>query len=215
MSVVLAFRDHAGRRPIPPVAPVRDLFADLSATGDAPPDPFWWPAPGRLAAGPCPGGADGATAREGLARLAAAGVRHLVDLTEEHEHVSYHALLPALSLALTRPVGWERHPIVEGGVPGVAQLNRILDRLDALVAVGAMPCIHGLGGRGRTVLVAACWRVRHGEAPRTALAEAGRAWRATRPHARTLDVPETLEQRRFVHDWPRRDRLRGAPVRAA
>jgi protein-tyrosine phosphatase len=208
MSVVLAFGGRAGRRPSRHRQAPHDLFSGLPASVPEPRAGIWWPAPGRLAAGPCPGGADGLSAREELASLAAAGVRHLIDLAEAHEHASYHALLPALSLSLPRPIAWERHAIPEGGVPGVAQLNHILDRIDALIAVDAMPCVHGQDGRGRTVLVAACWRVRHGESPRDALVQAAGAWRAAQTRRQDGEGPETLEQRRFVHDWARHDRLR-------
>lgn len=211
MSVVLAFPGAPDRAVRRNRHADRDLFSATNVAGHpaaASPLHAWWVASQRLAAAACPGGPDGNTARAALRHLAATGVRHLVDLTEAHEHASYHALLPALSLALERPVGYERHPITEGGVPGIAAANRLLDRLDALVAVGAVPCLHGLAGRGRPAMVAACWLVRHGETPQAALARVARLWQAADRTPRGNDLPETLMQRRFVHDWGRCDRLR-------
>ncbi|CAN0466440.1 unnamed protein product, partial [Phaeothamnion confervicola] len=87
----------------------------------------YWVVPGALMAGEYPGADTDATARARLAVIAAAGVRHFVDLTEAHELEPYHPHLPVLSRGLDRPVAHERWSIRDVDVPhSTTHANHIL-----------------------------------------------------------------------------------------
>ncbi|MBL8385038.1 MAG: hypothetical protein JNM90_18290 [Burkholderiales bacterium] len=189
-----------------------DLFAGAAAdAGPARPHAdCYWVLPGRLIAGEYPGAAAEAETRARLARIAAAGVRHFLDLTEADELAPYHPLLPQVSLGVDRAVTHERWPIIDRGVPGsIAYARRILDRIDALLAVDAVPYVHCWGGVGRTGTVIGCWLVRHGRSGAEALEVIAAHWQTMAKRHRHPRSPETEAQRRFVLDWARHDRPRG------
>jgi len=169
----------------------------------------YWVVPGTLLAGEHPGAGNPVATQARLAMLAAAGVRHFVDLTEAHELAPYHALLPMVSRGLDRPVAHERLGIRDVDVPHcAAHANRILDRIDALVAVNAVPYVHCRGGIGRTGTIVACWLVRHGKSGAEALAIVAEHWNTVAKRIRHPRSPETEAQRRYALDWARHDRLR-------
>ena len=198
--------------------PTADLFSvpqvDNLFMPPRPHDNCYWVIPGRLMAGEYPGAHDAALARERLARAGAAGVRHFIDLTEAHELAPYHPLLPEISLALDRPVGHERWAIHDVDVPHSADYaNRILDRIDALVAVDAVPYVHCWGGIGRTGTMIGCWLVRHGNSGEEALDILAGHWATVAKRTRHPRSPETDAQCRFILDWARHDSLRSGAAR--
>jgi hypothetical protein len=169
----------------------------------------YWVVPGALMAGEYPGAASDVTARARLAMIATAGVRHFVDLTEPHELEPYHLHLPVLSRGLDRPVAHERWSIRDVDVPhSTAHANHILDRIDALIAVKAVPYVHCWGGVGRTGTIIGCWLVRHGKSGEEALAAIAGHWTTMAKRARHPHSPETDAQRHYVLEWARRDRVR-------
>ena len=166
----------------------------------------YWVVPGVLMAGEYPGAASDVVARSRLAMIAAAGVRQFVDLTEPHELEPYHLHLPALSRGLDRPVAHERWSIRDVDVPhSVAHANHILDRIDALIAVNAVPYVHCWGGIGRTGTIIGCWLVRHGKCGEAALAEIAGHWTTVAKRVRHPRSPETDAQRRYVLEWAQHD----------
>ena len=169
----------------------------------------YWVVPGVLMAGEYPGTDNDETARARLAMIAAVGVRHFVDLTEPHELEPYHRHLPVLSRGLDRPVAHERWSIRDVDVPhSTAHANHILDRIDALVAVNAVPYVHCWGGVGRTGTIIGCWLVRHGKSGEEALAAIAGHWITMAKRARHPRSPETDAQRHYVLEWARHDRVR-------
>ena len=206
---VARHRSHAPlRRPA-----TADLFSapqvDNSAMPPRPHENCYWVIPGRLMAGEYPGARDAALGRDCLVRTGAAGVRHFIDLTEAHELAPYHPLLPEISLTLDRPVGHERWAIHDVDVPRSADYaNRILDRIDALVAVDAVPYVHCWGGIGRTGTMIGCWLVRHGNSGEEALDILAGHWATVAKRTRHPRSPETDAQCRFILDWARHDTLR-------
>lgn len=204
-------RRQRARRAQPRAIVTADLFdgAAAEALPERPHADCYWVLPGRLLAGEYPGAATEAEARARLAAIAGAGVRHFVDLTEDHELSPYHPLLPQVSLGFERAVTHERWPIIDRQVPGsTAYARRILDRIDALLAVDAVPYVHCWGGVGRTGTVIGCWLVRHGRSGEEALEVIAAHWRTMAKRHRHPRSPETDAQRRFVLEWARHDRLR-------
>lgn len=169
----------------------------------------YWVVPGVLMAGEYPGAASEVVARSRLAMIAAAGVRQFVDLTETHELEPYHLHLPTLSRGLNRPVAHERWSIRDVDVPqSVAHANHILDRIDALIAVNAVPYVHCWGGIGRTGTIIGCWLVRHGKSGEAALAEIAGHWTTVDKRLRHPRSPETDAQCRYVLEWAKHDWVR-------
>jgi len=173
-----------------------------------PHDNCYWVIPGRLIAGEYPGASDSVIARRRVADIAQAGVRHFVDLTEAHELAPYHSYLSEFSLPLDRPVAHERWPIRDVDVPHSADhANKILDRIDALMSVEAVPYVHCWGGIGRTGTVVGCWLVRHGRSGEDALDVIAGHWSTVAKRHRHPHSPETDAQRRFILEWAQHDRL--------
>lgn len=171
-----------------------------------PHDNCYWVVPGRLMAGEYPGDRDDAIARRRLTAIAAAGVRHFVDLTEAHELRPYDVWLPEISATLDRPMTHERLPIRDVDVPrSVDYAGRILDRLDALVAAGAVPYVHCWGGVGRTGTIVGCWLVRQGHSGADALRILADHWSTVAKRDRHRHSPETEAQRQYILDWARHD----------
>jgi protein-tyrosine phosphatase len=74
-----------------------------------------------------------------------------------------------------------------------------LDAIDEALARGKNVYVHCYAGVGRTGTVVGCYLVRHGMAPRDALATIAR-WREGRSTAHRRS-PETDNQERFVLAW--------------
>jgi protein-tyrosine phosphatase len=141
--------------------------------------------PGQLIAGrhPCAWGPENAPAE--VYELESAGVTLFLDLTQEGELDPYaHLVERARHL---------RMPIRDFSVPSQEQLVGTLDTIDAELAADGLVYVHCWAGCGRTGVVVGSWLVRHGAAPKKAL--------ATIAEARGLGCPQTLEQRLLVLGW--------------
>ncbi|MBA3434638.1 MAG: dual specificity protein phosphatase family protein [Actinobacteria bacterium] len=144
--------------------------------------------PGLIVAGrhPCAIRAEDAPAHVQL--LLDEGVTLFVDLTQDGE------LDPYAHLVLS-PARHVRRPIRDFSVPTAAELVSTLDTIDAELARGGLVYVHCWAGCGRTGVVVGSWLVRHGTAPKDALARIA--------EARGLGCPQTLEQRLMVLGWER------------
>jgi hypothetical protein len=161
----------------------------------------YWADPGRLLAGPLPSHADRAVLRQRVSLLLELGVRTVIDLRTPNEPPSIRALLDKLAVGELDPV-WLGVPILDGAAPTVAQMQSILDAIDASLARGRAVYVHCQGGLGRTGTVVACWWIRHGKHdPEGALAELLRC-RLGQPHGERPS-PETPPQYRLVRSWAR------------
>jgi len=160
----------------------------------------YWVVDGVLLAGEYAGASTPARARPKLEALLDAGIRAFFDLTEEGELPPYEDLLRDLANDRGLSVAYDRVPIRDAGVPGAADLQRLLSLLKSNVDRGTPSYVHCWGGIGRTGTVVGCWLVEHGalegKAALKRIAELrfgtpDRGWRS----------PETDEQAALVLGW--------------
>jgi ADP-ribosylglycohydrolase len=187
-----------------------------------PPPPLansYWVEPGRILAGEYPAGEDGETTLVRLRRLLDAGIDCFIDLTEPGEREPYEEFLPGPFS--NPPVLYLRLPIRDHGLPrSRAQMQEILDELDAALAEGRRIYLHCRAGIGRTNLVAGCWFAEAGSSGDAALARLNACWQGSRRSQSWPAVPETEAQGEYVRNWRplgmRRRRASAAlPVSAA
>jgi protein tyrosine phosphatase (PTP) superfamily phosphohydrolase (DUF442 family) len=152
---------------------------------------------------PCPG-ADAVVHRARLEALLALGVTTFVDLTE---HDRENGVQPYARRLRGRgrdglSVATFNFPMPDAGVPATcAQVDALLDVLDAALANGETVYVHCRSGVGRTGMVLALHLVRQGYAPSEALRVVQAAWRRdarSRVYARS---PQTERQRGFVRSY--------------
>lgn len=176
----------------------------------------YWVVQGVLAAGPYPASVKPRRTRAKLGGLLDWGVRAFVDLTEPDELTGLGPLRPygealvELAQAAELEVSIDRFPIPDMGVPDRAEMQLILDRLDAHRASGITSYVHCLAGKGRTGTVVGCYLARHGaellspsrgdQAGRLALETLVRLRREGGiPHP--WESPQTEAQVRLVASW--------------
>lgn len=127
-----------------------------------------------------------------LRSLMDAGVDCFIDLTEEGELEPYAHFLEGQEHL--------RFPIRDVSVPrSKAEMQAILDAIDARLESGKSVYVHCWGGIGRTGTVAGCWLARHGEEDPLQTLHA--QWVNSLKAKRGKHSPETEEQRRFVLEW--------------
>jgi ADP-ribosyl-[dinitrogen reductase] hydrolase len=167
------------------------------------PDPnTYWVREGRLLAGEYPITADPETAREKIRRYLDAGVTFFVDLTEENELSPYGHLLDEEAAARGVDVVHRRLSIRDLDVPRSRdEMARILDEIDAALALGHTVYVHCWGGIGRTGTVVGCHLVRHGLTGDEALAAIMQLWPTMQKSHRRDRSPETAAQHAWVRGW--------------
>ncbi len=170
----------------------------------------YWVLPGSLLAGEYPYGAGAADTQQRLRRLLDAGIDSFIDLTHPGERPDYHPLLPA-------QVEHWRSAIADAQIPlEIAQMHRILARLQSALAVGRRPYVHCRAGIGRTGLVVGCYLVEQGLDGEAALAQLNRLWQQSARSYSWPRVPQTDAQAAFIRAWPQhRQRDADAPALAA
>lgn len=158
---------------------------------------------GIVFAGEYPGDRSGKVARQRINRMVHFGIRHFIDLTEEHELVPYNQWLP-------EGVTYDRFPVRDCGAPdSLEKVHRLLTRIDELAATGGYVYIHCWGGVGRTGTVVACLLAHEEAEPQfgTVLKKLRRLF-AQMPKSAYRTTPESEEQldfiRRFVDDCSRK-----------
>ncbi len=171
----------------------------------------WWVVPGRLLAGPYPAGNDEESTREILAALLAAGLRSVINLTEEDEvngdgevpHIpAYEDALEEMGEELGDVIEIERFAIEEGTAPPADEMEMIIDAIDNEIDGRDSPTLlHCTSGNGRAWLVAGCYLARHGIAVGKDAVARLTELRAGDPALVAAKCPETIVQERFVSRW--------------
>lgn len=140
---------------LPPTLPegveLASMVGQVVLMGQQGPRRFRWIVPGVLAGCPQPGVV--APIEYDLDLLGAAGITHLITLTEEDLPQD---LLRIHSLSNTHL------PIFDREAPSTGQMQMLLVRMQRLLQAGEVLAVHCLAGLGRTGLVLAAWLVRDG-----------------------------------------------------
>lgn len=173
----------------------------------------YWVVPDRLMAGEYPAAARVEDTYRKLAAIAAAGVRHFIDLSEKHALVApYDVVLPRIAQAQHTEIGYDRFAIQDMGIPETPELtNAILDRIDAVMAEGKIPYVHCWGGVGRTGTIVGCWLVRHGLGGEAALKLIANRWTLMDKRNRYPRSPETPAQESYIRNWVDHDMATKSP----
>ena len=167
----------------------------------------YWVVEGRLLAGYYPGDLSVNQAYDKLRGLLNIGIRHVINLMEEHERdmrgnpfIPYRGVLDQLARDMGCEITCVRMPIRDLDIPSPAEMSDILDEIDDSLATNRPVYVHCLGGKGRTGTVVGCYLARHGIAVGGAALAKIRELRRNHPEAR-ITSPETEEQRQFVIQW--------------
>ena len=166
-----------------------------------PTDGSYWVLVGSVLAGEYPRAWSRFQLKVRLRRLLKAGVTYFLDLTEENEKglESYIPLLQEQAARLGMQVVYRRFPIPDFAVPEVAQVQLILDEIDAARAAGHILYVHCFAGLGRTGVILGCYLVRRGYSGPEALRLLARAREGTPFEG--LPSPITPEQQQMVLGW--------------
>jgi protein tyrosine/serine phosphatase len=164
-----------------------------------------------LLAGPYPAGNDEQSTRDILASLLAAGLRSVINLTEEDEvngdgevpHIpAYEDALEEMGEQLGSVIEIERFAIEKGTAPSSDAMEMILDAIDNEIDGRDSPTLlHCTSGNGRAWLVAGCYLARHGIAVGDDAVARLTELRANDPALAVAKCPETIVQERFVSRW--------------
>ena len=167
----------------------------------------YWVVPGKFLAGYYPGSRDPLTALRKLEGLLEHGVRHVINLMEEHERnfngeifVPYEQQLENIAAKRDIPIKLIHMPIRDTDVPTVEGMVAILDEIDAVIQQNSCVYLHCWGGRGRTGTAVGCYLARHGMGVGEAALDLLNPLRQNDPISH-LSSPETKIQAQFVRSW--------------
>ncbi len=170
-------------------------------------DRSYWVIPDKFLAGCYPGDLKPSEARKKLTGLIAAGVRYIINLTQEdelswygHRFVSYAETMQELAREAGVVVTCVRIPIQDYSIPALAEMRGILDTIDRAIAVDLPVFVHCIGGKGRTGIVVGCYLARHGIAVGQEALNRIRELRRNLPEAADPS-PENELQRQLVRSW--------------
>jgi hypothetical protein len=161
----------------------------------------YWVLPGQFLAGEYPGHYDQEQTRLRLDKLLEAGIDTFIDLTRPDELQPYESILKEQAHAYGREVAYQRHPILDRGLPSAEQMTETLNAIDAALAHGGKVYVHCWGGVGRTGTTVGCFLVRHGRTGRQAMEQIAEWWQAMPKNEFYPRSPETDEQVQFILDW--------------
>ena len=167
----------------------------------------YWVVPGKFLAGYYPGSRDPLTALRKLEGLLEHGVRHVINLMEEHERnfngeifVPYEQQLENIAAKRNIPIKLIHMPIRDTDVPTVERMVAILDEIDRAIQQNSCIYLHCWGGRGRTGTAVGCYLARHGMGVGEAALDLLNTLRQNDPISH-LSSPETKIQAQFVRSW--------------
>ena len=167
----------------------------------------YWVVPGKFLAGYYPGSRDPLTALRKLEGLLEHGVRHVINLMEEHERnfngktfVPYEQQLENIAAKRNIPIKLIHMPIRDTDVPTVERMVAILDEIDDVIQQNSCVYLHCWGGRGRTGTAVGCYLARHGMGVGEAALDLLSTLRQNDPISH-LSSPETKIQAQFVRSW--------------
>jgi protein-tyrosine phosphatase len=161
----------------------------------------YWVVPSQILAGEHPIDIGEEATRKRLASLLDAGVRIIVDLTEEREQIpEYKALLHTLATDRQIDVKIHRHPIPDRGIPSVETLRSILDVIDHSVAKQSPVYVHCFAGIGRTGTIVGCYLRRHRVANAQDVIARISELRSQMPYG-DYPSPQTPEQLAVIRCW--------------
>lgn len=148
---------------------------------------------GVIFAGEYPGAIDQAEARTKIEHMYYFGVRHFIDLTEEGELKPYDYLLP-------KDATYHRFPIKDCCAPkSLAEMRKLLDKIDELKRQEGYLYIHCWGGVGRTGTVVACYLAKYSDSLSVeSISEELCRYFSAMPKSAYRESPETIEQRDFI-----------------
>jgi protein-tyrosine phosphatase len=161
-------------------------------------DIYWVSGPwqGKLCIGPRPRGDDWLD--DDIARLRSEGIDAILSLLTAGEERNL-GLLNEGSVAETHGMTFVSFPIPDMQVPSSNErLSKVVAAINSELSEGRNVFIHCRQGIGRTGLIAACLLLKSGWTPQNAMEHLSAA--------RGLPVPETEEQRRWIHDYTSRQR---------
>ena len=165
------------------------------------PDSYWVMAD-RFLAGSYPiASRDETSTSRRLTALLDAGVDAIFDLTWPGETAPYMPLLEEHALRYNRRVVHHRHPIQDWGLPTPAEMAKLLDTIDEVLAAGGNIYLHCLGGIGRTGTAVGCWLVRHSMSGEEALAHLNSLYQTAEQSKIYSHSPEVDAQVGFILDW--------------
>ncbi len=181
---------------------------------DYPPPPYrgaYWVIPGQLLAGSYPSGATEEERDKVLRALLDAGIRSVINLTEEEEirqaeggnhYLPYEDRLEQLAEERGLVVEIARYEFEYGSAPTEQEMELVLDALDAEIEGRNSPTlVHCSTGHGRTGVVVGCYLARHGIASGKQALEKIRELRSHDPELAKHKSPENIVQERFVTRW--------------
>jgi hypothetical protein len=173
------------------------------------PVPFpqsYWVVSGKLLAGYYPGDLDTMKMEGKLKKLLGAGIRYMINLTEESERKQGDPF-PSIENAIMRyakRVGIDitcvRRPIKDRTAPTPEYIRNILDEIDNVVSQGKGVYIYCWGGKGRTGTVVGCYLARHGYAQGQDVLKLIQKLRRNDPEV-YRPSPETPQERDMVTAW--------------
>jgi protein-tyrosine phosphatase len=149
---------------------------------------------GKLCIGPRPRGDD--WLNDDIARLRSEGIDAILSLLTAEEGRNL-GLLNEGSVAKTHGITFISFPIPDMQVPCSSErVSNVIATISSELSEGRNVFVHCRQGIGRTGLIAACLLLKSGGTPQKAMKHLSQA--------RGLPVPETEEQRRWIHDYASR-----------
>jgi len=168
-------------------------------------DSCWWLKEGRLLAGRYPGSPNEAERQEMIRSLVEDfKINSFISFQERDERNRHGDLFPDYMRDVLKyskdvhTVTFRRFPVKDRTLFKHAEVVMIVDYIDTLLAMGQNIYFHCWGGHGRTGMIAAAWRIKHGADCKTVIDDinddrAGRGFKQP--------IPTTVGQTMFIENF--------------